>query len=311
MVDSVFHADTGERPPQTHIDNGSAVIGRKTDTIGDIGKSTASGAAENLDRHDASPECYPGHALAVVGRLGDGPGNVGSVALVVARFHPFVHEVITGNEGSLVEIFHLMEVLKILVSHAGVNNSRDHVTTGGCRPSALNIDHFHVPLFMEARVVGEIPIGHLHRHTGETINIVGVAGLHPGIALQLLQEGRHLRLVQSGNQSVVTLPEIGTEAKLHVPFLGKPGQPAAIEFIDKIDINLTDDSLNARGPFTDSIRVGQSVEFRTGTRLRQSGALGPIVCKHHGRDGQEADANDAQSASLALKYFQLNPPKRL
>ena len=74
------------------------MVGRKTDGLGDGRHGARAPAAQDLERHYGSAESDPGHPAVVVGRLGNGPGHMGAVAMIVVGLVIVGHEVEARHE---------------------------------------------------------------------------------------------------------------------------------------------------------------------------------------------------------------------
>src|SRR6185436_1675216 len=88
----------GQRPTQAHVDDLGAVVGGPADGLGDPAHRAAAAGREHLEGHDGGAEGDAADPQLVVGGLGDGPGHVGAVAVVVVGVLVVGDEVVAGHE---------------------------------------------------------------------------------------------------------------------------------------------------------------------------------------------------------------------
>src|SRR6185295_4160273 len=104
VLDRLGEHRRGHRPAERHVDDLGAVVGGPADAVGDARDRARAARREHLDGHDLGVEGDAGHADAVVGRLGDGAGDVGAVAVVVGGVRTVGNEVPAGDDLGLLEI---------------------------------------------------------------------------------------------------------------------------------------------------------------------------------------------------------------
>jgi hypothetical protein len=130
------------------------VVRGVADRVGDVDRRAPAAGAEDLERHDLRPVGQADDAAAVVRRLGDRPGAVRAVAVVVAGVGVVVDEVVAVDEVGDAQV-RGGQALRALVADAGVDHGDDHAAAGGVAPGVARPDHLHVPLLPVERVVRE------------------------------------------------------------------------------------------------------------------------------------------------------------
>ncbi len=157
------------------------LIGGVADPFGDVGHAAEALLVQDLDRHERSAEREPGCAHPVVRRLGDGPGDVRAVALVVVRLGRVVHEVPPALAACPREIGPAREGPLVEAGDAGVDHGDRDALSAGVAPRLLRADPAQVPLLARVeRVVRDerLPV---HRH--------GFGVLHARVARHRVDDG--------------------------------------------------------------------------------------------------------------------------